>query len=472
MKTALEKLLATAGEEIKDLRLTVADYGASRGDEAHNRDIVTTLSEKVEYLGPTEKEDLTVELGRRCGEPELVRFALFGGGPLATGAGANRNALLLRHAGKRYATLDDDVSPGFAPVPEGHPPSFFSGLDPSRFRFFVDRNAAREAWQPGNANVAEIHGEWLGRGPSALVDSIPGVCPDLSQAGPDWFSKLQGAHLSIAATVCGFVGDCGMRSNRGYPGLMDASFSELAATEEIYQVNRRNREVFRGVDRLSIGSGEFFFGACNGLDGRELLPPFSPSGRGSDNLFGLMLWHLFDDALVAVLPSVCGHFPSDQKVFPEKWSDAYEVTLGDMMGCLIQHHGRSRPIGLSRAEGLRQFGEWLENLAQWPKRSFEEFLFDQLGQSRSGMIRYFEFRLAQHDVTPSLWEEDVVEILDLLRDWFDQEPAKAILPREGRDNGWDSSTGTVNLQQWLGWYGRLLGAWPLIMDAARDRFAS
>src|SRR5580658_10909364 len=55
--------------------------------------------------------------------------------------------------------------------------------------------------------------------------------------------------------------------------------------------------------------------AFAGLDNRELLPPFLPTGRGEDNLMAAILTRCFPGACVAHLPRGLVHAPLEPRSF-------------------------------------------------------------------------------------------------------------------------------------------------------------
>jgi len=70
----------------------------------------STIRGTVTYVGGHEKQALSSELAGLCNTSAgTVNYALFGLANAAGGSGANRNAILLHHAGRRVISIDDDT---------------------------------------------------------------------------------------------------------------------------------------------------------------------------------------------------------------------------------------------------------------------------------------------------------------------------------------------------------------------------
>ena len=146
-----------------------------------------------------------------------------------------------------------------------------------------------------------------------------------------------GSNLDVAGCsqpVNGVVGDCAWGSQLGYWGgpmgyllFEGRSHERFVESESFYRTACTSREIFRVVNRPTISDGTCTVAMSIGLDNRELLPPYTPMGRGLDILFGINLWKCFEDGYLGHVPSLCSMLRGKTEGFGKaKYSGAPRAT--------------------------------------------------------------------------------------------------------------------------------------------------
>jgi hypothetical protein len=448
----LESYLGNCQRHARSPDFVVVDDSSSAEAAERTRDALRRLADqfnaRVWYAGRKEKSRFAAALAAESGvSREIIHFALFGDERCARSTGANRNSLLLDTAGSLLLSVDDDTVCRIAAAPEREGAlSFFSGYDPSEFRFFPDRSRATQSVSFADVDVLGCHEALLG---SAV-------------AGPGGAAETGGR---VAMTLHGLVGDSGMASPRYYLTLAGASRDRLVASPQAYRSALGSREILRSVRQPTITPGPFCMTTFLGLDNRLLLPPFFPVQRNSDGIFGLMLRMCVDGSHVAFLPWILLHAPEPPRVFApdEMWADGAAVRMADIVIASVLDHGtRTGPAtAATRLADLGQHLKWLGSL------SFPDY------EARIRALQHFRnfaFLTALHGqlqtyygAPPSFWADDVRRMIELISKASTAEDH--LVPRDLRD-GRDADAARGLGQELVGKFGELVEAWPAMADAA------
>jgi len=332
---ALRSFAVNARTYRRDVEFVVADSSARTEQRAQYRKRLTALAEEMAapiiYIGEDEKRAFIAALVRRgaC-SPGSADFALRD--PLGIGfaCGANRNALLLRGAGRMICSVDDDVICRLAAAPElvngvGQNASrggaslekagrrglaLFSTCDPFSRRLFANRESAMASASWIKEDFLGLHERMLGR---QLGDLAAGVESDgkldLAQAGDGILRRLELPGSRVRATFSGHVGDPGIPTSIYYLFYEGENRRRLTESEAHYRSVFASRSVQTMVAQPAVGDASVSPGMAMGLDHRELLPPFFPVLHAEDFIFGATLWQCCRGALLGHLPSAVTHEP-------------------------------------------------------------------------------------------------------------------------------------------------------------------
>jgi hypothetical protein len=423
-------------------------------------DLATRSPGSLWYCGPGERARYAEELAREAGlPPEDVRFALVNdeGCPVATGT--CRNALLLHAVGEVSLQVDDDTGATLAAAPGSAPGLVLSSAgDPTEFWGFPEDAVLPDA----GVDLLELHERLLGRRAADLL-AAAGSAADLNAANAGLFRRLESGGR-VLVTTAGVAGDSGMGSPLALLMLEGASRARLLATETDYRRAVFGRRVLRAVTRPTVGDAAFCMAMNLGLDHRDLLPPFLPVQRNQDGVFGAVL-RACGGGFLGLLPWVLPHCPPEpRRADPETvWQRAARPHTGHLVQLLVGAFSAS-PGVRSFADRLRALGIALEELGSAPLGEFEEHVRLHVWNALSRPAGQLEAHLKHFGGQPGYWADDVRRALAGLReglagpeyarpwdlaDAFGAERARELLPRLIRR------------------YGRLLRAWPALVEAAR-----
>ncbi|MEX2528962.1 MAG: hypothetical protein WEA09_15120 [Gemmatimonadota bacterium] len=459
------------------------------------------LGASVGYLGWGGKRRLVSALQgtlRRAGvDPALLDFALLGHSQFAhLPLKANRNALFLLAAGTRAAGLDEDVNWETASVPGalngrssptpgragGHPPPgttairFSSGRDPTTPRPFPSRESLLAAYpltpdDPIPRLVAPLGwnpvwreeegwraGSTSGVGSETAAGRPP---PDLEDASSLLRRRLAQGTLRVVVSSLPVWGHTGSRSLHHRLLLPAALRSDWEEDPGVYASIRESRWELRASDLPTISDSGFLQHTSAAYDLTRTLPPFFPHlPRNHDGVQGALIpMSRAGDVIWVGNVGIRHEGPLDRAFGPDDiWAGAAQWGLAEVVLLLF-----------SQVEFLpdTEEGERVRRLAAMLREASgvdEGAFLDTLGPLWRG---YLEGRLrALGDVYdrfgghPRWWGEDVERSMDVVEEALAaQQPG----PPAAVDGGWPQ------VQALLGWYGRLLEAWPAIFQAAVEQ---
>jgi hypothetical protein len=137
------------------------------------------------------------------------------------------------------------------------------------------------------------------------------VALDRARCAVGFWRKPQSAPVAMTAT--GFVGDS---NTAPYWSLLGhgKSRESLVRSEKDYRFSMSRQLVTRTVNGLTVSDQGWKGAPCEGLDNRQLLPPFTPVERGEDVIFG-MLVEFSSSAYFGYLPWMIHHRRTSQHSF-------------------------------------------------------------------------------------------------------------------------------------------------------------
>ena len=206
-------------------------------------------------------------------------------------------------------------------------------------------------------------------------------------------------------------------------------------------------------------------GSGLGLDNRELLPPFFPLLRNEDGLFGEALVGYDEDAFGAHVPRALLHSPPVRGRFEGDaiWRAPADVSLADVMRICLRSAPR-RSSGEDPAARLRWLGEHLADLGGGSLETFGSTTRDGLLRQRCAYVDLLEAALDEHGGHPEYWAADVKRCIAAIGDMVsrpDWDLPRDVLPEETRQRRREVTRRSVER------YGRLLQAWPVLIEAAQ-----
>jgi hypothetical protein len=214
------------------------------------------------------------------------------------------------------------------------------------------------------------------------------------------------------------------------------------------------------VDCETVSDGRFCMAPCLALDGRAALPPFFPSGRNTDGVFGATLRACFPDAYLGHLPIAVLHSPPSPRRFAVHAMRRHALVpeVADLIGlcvrALADRHGAAAP-----ADRLRHVGAALRQLGEQHPDDLDAFLRQRLALSLETTLAEV-LRIGEARPEPAYWADEVAAFAASLAEARARQPP--LLPR----NLLDAREPAV-VQRALGAlirdFGRLLEWWPEMM---------
>jgi hypothetical protein len=435
--------------------LVVVDDSPTPEDRAANRAAARDVG--AAYAGPEERERYTAELARASGVPaELVRFALGNdeGCPIATGA--SRNLLLLHAVGDLLLMADDDTRARAISAPgTGGGLALTSRSDPTEFWF-------PEGLACADADLAGLHERLLGRplGDAVVVAGRAGMDP--ADADAAFFRRAAGGRIVV--TSLGVAGGAGMGSSVYLLGLGGRSRERLLASEATYRHAVTHRHVLRSSPRAAVTDAGFCMAANLGLDQRGLLPPFFPVQRNQDGVFGALV-RACGAGLFGFLPWAVEHRPPPPPAPPagDFWEWQARFRTGQLVQARVVSAAGPTPPA-DPAAGLRAVGATLEGLASLAPEDFEEAVYLHQCRAVSGWVTRLEHRLWKAGGRPEFWADDVKQLLAALRGTVAGGPPA--VPAD-LSEAFGPGRACELFRRLVGQFGRLLQAWPALVEAAR-----
>jgi hypothetical protein len=341
-------------------------------------------------------------------------------------------------------------------------------IHPCELWTFENRESLRQGARLTSGDPLGPHERLLGRDVRACVSSSldAGGQVEVLSRTPAFLKQADSSGPRVVVTLNGYAGDCGWQMPTPYLLVTGASFDRLTASERHYRAACGTREVVRVVSQPTIAdSSNNLMAGFMGLDTRELLPPFPPTGRGEDVLFGLLLSLCLPGACIGHLPWAMLHSPIDARHFPP--GALVRGVLGiDLLtvvaACLDSIAATGLPA--DAAGRMRSVGQQLQHIGSMPPDAADRFLRREVMKTVRRRMAALEERLAGTRGEPSFWAADVREVLRSLTHASRQSTYH--LPVE-----YSQQTGqTVTIDRTLSYlrrFGALLDAWPDLVKSSR-----
>lgn len=390
---------------------------------------------------------------------EEIQFALEGLPDTGVPLGARRNGVLLATAGRPVLCADDDT----VCAPVIHPKAIgaltvTSVFHPEEVRYWRDREELLAAIVPENVDMLGAHERLLGR---SVTSCAAGNALRFEELSPELIGLLLAAQPRVALTSGGLYGDSGIDDPAYALWLEGPSREALVRSQADYRLALHSREVLRCTTGPALGDGGYVCSANMGLDGRRLLPPFFPTGRGEEMLFGTLLRVIEPEALIGRPGIAVYHSPVEPRALPADPWTAPRNTLYDILNGLVRAH-RFAPFVRTPEERLLSLGRELADLAFLGAAEFAEWMAPRLLSGWGARIAHAEDALHRHRGEPTYWARDVERYADLVRMQAEESLLEPAELRRGRD----SLEAAALLQDCVSRFGRLLCAWPAVWNAA------
>jgi len=441
----VRELVATLTRYGHSCGLIVADSTPDESIVEQVRGILAKLSKDsglaIRYVGLTERRHFRERLESLGADRPALEFAL-GRDTGLPSPGGNRNLLTLLTAGQLFVSVDDDTRCLYARSQQ-----FLPALGPGplaeTIQCFPDRAALVDSLSLRSLDFVRAHSQLLGQSSESL--------------------GIKGDDGRIRITVSGVAGDCGWGSPDRYLAVNPASLTPIQSSAQ-WTNAVTCREMLRVSAHYQVTDHEpLLMTTAFGADNREILPPFVPVGRGSDQVLGHLLPAIDTKARFGHLPWAVLHTPAGNRRFwpGELLRGARTVDIPTMFCGLLPppQSPPQSPQGLT----LVTLGAHLRDLGRRGPRSFADALGDCVRQYRRRQLSALEARSAEVEAELPHWAKDARAFVAAARSGLSQIqgliPAELLYERE-LEQAIDTA------RQLVLNFGDLLEAWPGIALAA------
>ena len=472
---SLAACLRSYRERYATIELVVFDDSADAATRAENRRVAAEAAAggPLSYAGEDEKRRFVSELIARSGvEADVVCAAVAEFDGLGWHTGANRNAALLDAAGGAVLMVDDDTSARAAyPADAGDGLKISSRPDPWSLHLFARVEDALDAADWRDVDILAWHRRFLGRSPAACAldpsdrdGALPlkesGADLDLNEADGALIATFSRGRGRVVVTSAGFVGDSGMSPSAYFLWAQGAARDRLL---ENYEAYRATRGVHRCADVTRVSSAQFLMTAHVAFDVSVTIPPFPPVLRNQDGAFSDLMRTSAPEFYTAYLPWAVEHTPPSAR--PADFERALR-SVGRMGGNEII---RSLARGYDPAPGvvdpavrMRGLGRYLAAVGAMPAADFDALVRYSIAAGVGRLVEVLTRLVDQNNGEPAQWAEDCgIAVSEGMRALTDVPLVVADVPGAADER-------QRRFQRVVHRLGRLIDAWPALLEAAKD----
>lgn len=445
-------------------RIIVVDASKSSRNESRSRSAASLVSaatgQKIIFIGRPEREVIQRTVRTLCHE-SAGEFAF------RTGASGNRNIILLLTSGENVLLVDDDVvCDGWRARSFREAIALCGHVEERDIAFHERREDVCTNLEPAEVDLLTAHEVVLGQAIRSLIRNksftlerrLP--CPHLLDA-------VRGARPAVVRmTFCGIAGDGG--SN--YPDRLLFSTGKwkaaLAASRRAFETAFSSREVCKIANRYLVMHEVSCMAGCMGLSNLSLSPPFLPTGRNEDGLFGMTLSSVDRRTISCHVPVAVVHAsPRPPHYSVNGFPSATETRCADLLIALT-NAGRTRMRGQNPHRRLTMLGQWLQDLAALPQRDFVRVTTLAVLRTRRKELSSIASALADRNTHAVHWQRS----LGLYQETLLKNIRRASFPLPVEfSRGRTVAGGYAALRQFVRLAGRLYMDWPELWAHARSQ---
>jgi hypothetical protein len=419
--------------------------------------------------GLTEKRHYSRLLALRSAvDPAIIEFALFNPENLSKKAcGPNRNALFLETVGESFLSIDDDVVCRPSINPDScQKPEVNSAKDPTQVLIFQDRPTLLSQRPEQTIDMLALHENLLAKRLDQLLRSAPESPVTFGKLSPSLLRRLQQKSPDVRVSWTGIYGDSGARYPTHYLWKDESTYRQLVTSEEIYRRLSISREIFRAPRSVTLGYGGYCQSTALAYEHATVLPPYMPL-RGLDIIFGKTFIKCFRDSLIGYHPWALLHDP------PEARSNTSEdirkcgraIPYYEILQGLIETYPAPE-YGSDAAKSLEELGAHLHMISQLSTGEFEEILSRQFCKKVTRRIEGLTHQIQTHSAAPPYWSRDIEAYIQVLKKTLTPAGHRAAILAEESDLPAEARLALA--QRLTARFGRLLQAWPALIEAARE----
>lgn len=448
----------------RSVRIIVVDGSHVAAHESVNRANVASIARsaghEITFVGRSERRAIRNALRTLCPD-RLVDFAL------TPGASGNRNTAILFSSGENMLLVDDDVVCDLWRVR-----SFRNAIDVCGhverrdLAFFRTRASARRGMIHATTNLLDAHQVLLGRSLESIgASTMRGV--DTRRACRFLLEGLTASRrVVVRTTFSGLTGDAGA-SNPERLLFGTGRWKEiLRSSRDVYDTAFTYREVRRVAPRYLVAHDLACMGFCMGLANTTMVPPFLPTGRNEDGLFGLTLSAVDLSAVIGHVPYAVIHDSTRPARYGKyAFVSATQTRVADLMIHLVNSWTPSIK-GVRPRQRLVRLADRLGDLAEHDDAEFARVIVGAIFNARQRELTMIDAAIRPGSDYPQHWRRDLRRYRDTL--WKSLRKPEFFVPVELTD-GRSPTRGFQRLRRFVRLSSELLHAWPALWGEARKK---
>lgn len=466
----LLRLLTSIGQDCErhgeDPLVLISDDSTSKAGTAANGRVISQMRRRmrVTHLDRPRRKLLATMLASAAGaDISTVEFAVVGDERLGPTYGASRNTLLLCAAGTLSLQSDDDLIWRMVPMP-ARPPEPRLSLDATShvvdYWFNRDLASDYESISDPAISVLSAHARLLGRSVQDCIvtDAQDGL--DLTHMSYALYRRaaLPSSHIGI--TSMGIAGASGATDVFHRLFLTGSSRERMLQSELTFARALVTDSMVRAPRCWCISDGQVLMAAGTGFDLRTPLPPFPPSFRNEDGVFGAVARTTAPEVLQGLVPCVIVHKPPDARAHSGVLT--WHMRANDILRRLV-YQSVPRPLSIGEACNLEQLGSVLVALAGMPRQAFREVIHVVFRAASTELLFEIRSKLDEERVSPPYWANKLLELQASITRALTHSTASVFADVPG-----DINDRYRSMQSYIGRYGELLQCWEGLFHVARS----
>lgn len=367
------------------------------------RELSSEYGQAIRLVTRENKREWAAQLVQRTSSAlpsGLIDDALVNAPHQTSRCGASRNLQQLALVGRSFVSVDDDTLSRFhAPPDASTNRTASSHIDPLQVWQYARRDQVWTTHAGVEQHPVDAHAPLLG---ASLANWLHQDTA-LHSLDDSALHALRGGQ--IRASMTGAAGDCGMSATAYMLWNGGPSLGRLVANEVNYGDTRFGRNMLRAALQPTASRFPLFMGACTGYDNSTILPPFVPSGRNADGVFGVTLLRCAPAAWIGHAPLAIHHDPPDGR--PRDIDQALTQPAGlqhsNLLSAFISQQAlHSAPMHVAMA----MLGQQLLALTAHEDH-FAHFARTLATRSLAAHVRRLDAVLDDRNAEPVWWVHDI-----------------------------------------------------------------
>lgn len=414
----------------------------------------------IAFIGRRERQRIKADLRSVCAG-DVVDFLL------RPGASGNRNVAILLSSGENVLLVDDDVVCDLWTLRSRRNALDVCGhVERRHLAFFKTRVGARRGLIRTSANLLGAHGVLLGRSLQSLSTAKSSRI-ETTRACIFLVEGLTGFRdVVVRTTFSGLTGDAGA-SNPERLLFGTGKWKELLlSSRDVYDTALKYREVRRVADRYLVTHDSACMGFCMGLANSSMVPPFLPTGRNEDGLFGMTLSAVDRAAVGGHIPYAVLHDSTRPSSYGKyKYVSASRTRVADLMIYLVSSWAPTTRAA-TPVRRLARLARWFGELADLDEAAFAKAIVTTVFNARQRDLSLIEAALGPESDYPDHWQRDLTRYRDILLQSLHK--PHFFVPVE-LSNGRSLGRGYGKTREFIRMSSESLAVWPTLWAEARGR---